>query len=57
VGFILIVISKYLFKPNPKKLKSNIKFWNFLIPISKLLENIFFNILGKSLIFIAQKKS
>jgi hypothetical protein len=57
VGFILIVISKYLLKPNPKKLKSNIKFWNFLIPISKLLDNIFFNILGKSLIFIAQKKS
>ncbi len=55
IGFILIVISKYVFKPNHRRFGSNIKLWNFLIPISKSLDNIFWNILGKSLIFIAQK--
>jgi SAM-dependent methyltransferase len=55
IGFTLILISKYLFKPNHKKFGSNIKLWNFLIPASKLLDKIFSNILGKSLIFIAQK--
>jgi hypothetical protein len=55
VGFILILFSKYLFKPNHKKFGSNIKLWNLLIPLSKFLDRIFCNIFGKSLIFIAQK--
>ena len=55
VGFILILFSKYLFKPNHKKFGSNIKLWNLLIPVSKFLDRIFCNIFGKSLIFIAQK--
>ena len=32
-----------------------IKFWNLLIPISKILDKILFNSVGKSLICVYQK--
>ena len=49
VGFFLIFISKFIFKSHleTKNVSRNVKIWNSLIPISKILDKIFFNSLGK----------
>ena len=57
VGFFLIFISKFIFKSHleNKNVSRNIKIWNALIPISKILDKIFFNSFGKSLICVLEK--
>ena len=58
IGFFLIFISKFIFQSHlkTKNVSRNIKIWNTLIPISKFLDKVFFNVLGKSLICVLQKK-
>ena len=61
IGYFIIIISKlfnfmnfYIHK-NKHTVTLGIKFWNLLIPISKILDKILFNSVGKSLICIYQK--
>ena len=56
IGYFLILFSKYLKVSNKVNFKGSIKIWNFLIPISKILDIFFNRILGKSLMVIIQKK-
>ena len=62
LGYFLSLVSKLLFlvsqkyKKNYKKdFKSKIKLWNYLIPISKILDRCVINSLGKSLFIIINK--
>ena len=55
IGYFLILFSKYLKVSNKVNFKGSIKIWNFLIPISKILDIFFNRILGKSLMVIIQK--
>ena len=62
LGYFLSLVSKLLFlvsqkyKKNYKKdFKSKIKLWNYLIPISKILDRCAINSLGKSLFIIINK--
>ena len=43
VGFFLILCSKFLFRYDlkSKNVSKNIRIWNYLIPLSKLLDKIF----------------
>ena len=61
IGYFIIIISKlfnfmnfYIHK-NKDTVTLGIKFWNLLIPISKILDKILFNSVGKSLICVYQK--
>ena len=61
IGYFIILMSKlfnfmnfYIHK-NKNTVTLGIKFWNLLIPISKILDKILFNLVGKSLICIYQK--
>jgi ubiquinone/menaquinone biosynthesis C-methylase UbiE len=56
IGFFILCISKFLKIKDNDKTALGIKFWNFLIPISKLIDKIIFYSLGKSLICVYQKK-
>ena len=62
LGYFLSLVSQLLFlvskkyKKNYKKdFKSKIKLWNYLIPISKILDRCVINSLGKSLFIIINK--
>ena len=62
LGYFLSLVSQLLFlvskkyKKNYKKdFKSKIKLWNYLIPISKILDKCVVNSLGKSLFIIINK--
>ena len=56
LGYFFALISK-IFKNNYKKnFKQKIMFWNSLIFISKIIDIIIFNRVGKSLIFVFEKK-
>jgi len=62
LGYFLSLVSQLLFlvskkyKKNYKKdFKSKIKLWNYLIPISKILDRCAINSLGKSLFIIINK--
>jgi len=61
IGYFIIIIAKlfnfmnfYIHK-NKNTVTLGIKFWNLLIPISKILDKILFNSVGKSLICVYQK--
>ena len=58
IGFLLIFVSKYFFGSYLKSnnLNNNIRIWNALIPLSKILDKVFFSKFGKSLICVLQKK-
>ena len=58
IGFLLIFFSKFIFGKYLKKtnVKNNIKIWDNLIPISKFIDQILLNFLGKSLICVLKKK-
>ena len=58
IGFFLILFSKFLFRYNlkSKNVSKNVKIWDYLIPLSKLIDKIFFNKFGKSLICVLQKR-
>ena len=55
IGFFIIFFSKILKITNSKKTSLGIKIWNFLIPLSKFIDKITFNTLGKSIICIYKK--
>ena len=57
LGFFIILFSKILNLTNSKKTALGIKIWNFLIPLSKILDKITFNFIGKSIICIYEKKN
>ena len=56
IGFFILCFSKFLKIKDNNKTAFGIKVWNFLIPISKLIDRIIFNSLGKSLICVYKKK-
>ena len=51
IGFFLLVLNK-LFSLKSSNLKNSILFWNFLIPISRLIDFITLNRFGKSLLCV-----
>ena len=56
IGFILSLISKIFLKKKYKKnFQNKIQLWNFLIPISKVVDFFILNIFGKSLCVIIKK--
>jgi hypothetical protein len=58
IGFFLIFLSKFIFSfyLKSKNVNKNVRIWNYLIPLSKKIDKIIFNTVGKSLICILQKK-
>ena len=58
IGFFLIFLSKFLFNfyLENKNVSKNIRIWNNLIPLSKIIDKVLFNKVGKSLICILEKK-
>ncbi|AFS47567.1 hypothetical protein HIMB5_00008150 [alpha proteobacterium HIMB5] len=56
VGYLLSLLSKIFSKNYKKNFNRKIKIWNSLIPLSRLLDKIFFNLFGKSLLVIIIKK-
>jgi 2-polyprenyl-3-methyl-5-hydroxy-6-metoxy-1,4-benzoquinol methylase len=55
LGYIFSLISKIFTKDYKKNFKNKIKFWNYLIPLSKFIDTITFNLFGKSLLIIIKK--
>ena len=55
IGFCLIFFSKYLAVSNKVNLQGGVKLWNFLIPISKILDIFLSPFIGKSLMVIIKK--
>jgi len=56
LGFFIILFSKLLNLTNSKKTTLGIKIWNFLIPLSRLIDKITFHSIGKSILCIYEKK-
>ena len=55
VGYFLILISKFLSVSNKVNFSGSVKLWNFLIPISKILDYFLRPLIGKSLMVIIKK--
>jgi SAM-dependent methyltransferase len=58
IGYFLSLFSKIsslFFKNYKKNFQQKIAFWNFLMPVSSVLDKISFNTLGKSLFIIITK--
>ena len=51
IGLLFLIINK-IFSLNHKNLNHKIKFWNLLIPISKIIDFVTFNNFGKSLLCV-----
>ena len=51
IGFLLLVLNKVLSLKH-SNLKNSVLFWNFLIPISKVIDFLTFNKCGKSLLCV-----
>ncbi len=51
VGFLLLILNK-IFSLSSKNLGYKIKLWNFLMPISKIIDFLTFNQFGKSLLCV-----
>ena len=56
LGFFIILFSKLFNLTNSKKTILGIKIWNFLIPLSRLIDKITFHSIGKSIVCIYEKK-
>jgi len=54
IGFLFLILNK-VFSLSSKNLNHKIKFWNSLIPISKIIDFLTFNMIGKSLLCIFKK--
>ena len=54
VGFLFLVLNK-IFYLKQTNLKNKIFLWNLLIPVSKLIDSLTFNIFGKSLLCVFKK--
>tara|TARA_B100001057_G_scaffold439247_1_gene472281 strand:+ start:535 stop:1221 length:687 start_codon:yes stop_codon:yes gene_type:complete len=56
LGFCLIFLSNFLTKDNLNNFSTKIKFWNYLIPISALIDTLFMKyFFGKSLLIKIKK--
>lgn len=55
LGYFFSLLSKIFIKDYKKKFKEKIKLWDFLIPFSKFIDTITFNLIGKSLLVIIKK--
>ncbi len=55
IGYALIFLSKFLAVSNRVNFKGSVKLWNFLIPISKILDIFLSPFIGKSLMLIIRK--
>lgn len=55
VGYILSLLSKLSKSDYKKKFEQKIKFWDYLIPISKIIDFLIGNLFGKSLLIIIKK--
>lgn len=51
IGFLFLFLSKF-FSIKQTNLKNKVLFWNFLIPISKIIDFLTFNRCGKSLLCV-----
>ena len=51
IGFLFLILNK-IFSLSQKNLNHKIKFWNLLIPISKIIDFVTFNNFGKSLLCV-----
>ena len=51
IGFFLLILNK-VFDLSSKNLNHKINFWNSMIPISKIIDFLTFNTLGKSLLCV-----
>lgn len=56
IGFLLSLISKIFLNDYKKNFHHKIKIWDSLIPLSKLFDKLCFNLFGKSLFIIVNKK-
>lgn len=55
LGYIFSLISKLFIREYKKNFPEKIKFWDYLIPLSKSIDFATFNLLGKSLLVIIKK--
>ena len=55
IGFLFLLLNK-LFSLKQSNLKNKIFLWNLLIPLSKILDFLLFNFIGKSLLCVFKKK-
>ena len=55
LGYFFSLLSKIFIKKYKKNFKEKIKFWDFLIPLSKFIDTATLNLLGKSLLIIIKK--
>ncbi len=53
--FLLSFLSKMISSDYKKDFEKKIKIWNFLIPISRILDKIFISSFGKSLLIVIKK--
>lgn len=56
IGYFLSLISKMLKSNYKKNFDKKIKIWDTLVPISRILDIVFFNSFGKSLIVVFEKE-
>lgn len=56
IGYFLSLISKKMNLNYKKNFDKKIKLWDTLVPFSRVLDSIILNSLGKSLIFVCNKK-
>ena len=55
IGYILSLLSKIVSSNYRKNFEKKLRFWNSLIPFSKILDFLVFNSFGKSLLIIIKK--
>ena len=55
IGFLLSFLSKMISSNYKKSFEKKIKIWNLLIPLSRILDKIFFGSFGKSLLIVIKK--
>ena len=55
VGYILSLLSKLVIKNYKQNFEQKIRLWNSLIWISRIIDLILFNMLGKSLLIFIKK--
>ena len=54
IGLLFLILNK-IFKLKETNLKNKIYFWNMLIPLSKIIDKLTFNKVGKSLLCVFKK--
>ena len=55
IGYILSLFSKLTFSNYKNKFNQKIKIWDSLIPLSKIIDFLTFNLFGKSLLIVIKK--